>query len=175
MDKSVDALRAYMKVMEYGDPEQNYYKVSKEFIDMFKNQVSRDSGMNLDQLFEFDEIYMRAIQKTEDKKYEEAIVLYLEALKHFEKHVPSHGNIGICYLSLHKTDEAMIWFKKALAIDSNYQPAQENIIVLNEYLDTLDESLFDLPPLDLKKNEFENRKFLNEILLSTNDDVEVDN
>jgi len=151
MEKDIDAAKAYKKVIEYGKPEDRYYQGAEEFIETFREQILIDYDITLEQLFKFSDIFRKAIQKVEDGNCEKAIELYQEALKYNDKHVPTYGNIGICYAYLRKIDEAVIWLNKALGIDSKYEPAKKNIALLKKHLESFDESLPDLLSKDPEK------------------------
>jgi len=50
----------------------------------------------------------------------------MRTIKITPKHVQSYGNLGICYSSLGRQEEALKAFDQAVALDPHYEPALIN-------------------------------------------------
>ena len=74
----------------------------------------------------------------------EAIKCFLVTVKHNPEHAKAWNNIGVSKLCLSKPEEAVIAFKKALRIDSDYRDALHNRALAYSDVGELDSAMDDL-------------------------------
>jgi tetratricopeptide (TPR) repeat protein len=120
------ALKAFQKVIEFGDPKEPFVKTARDFLSDMEASVLRDTGLSLDAYLKYEKNFDQAFSYMRDKKYEKAITLFNKVLEANKNHVQSHGNVGICYAFLGKRQEALSAFDRALELDPNYAPAIQN-------------------------------------------------
>ena len=98
----------------------------------------------------------------------EAIKCFLETGKHNPEHAKAWNNIGVSKLCLSKPEEAVIAFKKALRIDSDYRDALHNRALAYSDVGELDSAMGDLNraiSLDPKHwASYKHRSILNQML-----------
>jgi len=130
-----EMIKAYQKVIEFGDITDHYVKHAKHFLENFENKIRNKSGLSLDQYMESMDIFNDAYTAMENKEWEKAISGFNKVLAFDPQHPQSYGNLGICYGHLGKKQEALAALDKALQIDPHYEPA----ILNRRYISSLAE------------------------------------
>ena len=125
-----EAIEAHQKVVELGDPTEQFVKHAKDIIQNFEKSLKRTSGLSLDDYFKSMDIFNEAYAAMEHKEWEKAIAGFRRVLTYDPRHVQSHGNIGICYGILGQKAEALKALDQALELDPNYEPAKVNRIAV---------------------------------------------
>jgi Flp pilus assembly protein TadD len=121
-----NAIRAYQKVVEIGDPKEPCVRQARSFIDDFSKSIKRSDGVDLATYLESKDEFDRAFALMEAGKWERALKSFQAAAAKTDHNAPTHGNIGICYAQLGHKADALAAFDRALEIDPNYEPAITN-------------------------------------------------
>ena len=126
-----EMIRAYQKVVEIGDREENFVRHAKDVIIRLEQQISKDTGLSLAGYLKGMDKFNEAFAAMQRKEWEDALRGFQEVLAIDPKHTQSYGNMGICYGHLGRKEEALEAFEKALELDPGYEPAQLNRRVVN--------------------------------------------
>ena len=118
-----DMIRSYQKVIELGDPKEDFVRRAKNLLTGFEKSVKKESGVNLDAYMQAMEKFTSAFSEMEKGNWQRALNGFQEVLSANPKHVQSFGNIGICYAALGKKQEALDALNRALELDPKYEPA----------------------------------------------------
>lgn len=121
-----EAINAYQKVVELGDPSEHFVGHAKDFIETIEKQVKQDSGLSLDGYLKTMEIFNAAYAAMEKMEWEKAISGFKKVLASDPQHTQSYGNLGVCYGHLGLKQEALNALDKALALNPKYEPAIVN-------------------------------------------------
>lgn len=74
-----------------------------------------------------DEIILKAKQAYDSQEYQKAVDLYLQVERSQITNPDLYYNIGNCFYRLDKIGPAILYFKKALWLNSAYKPAKKNL------------------------------------------------
>ena len=121
-----EAIRAYQKVVELGDPREDFVRHAKDVLRDFEQHIRKDEGLSLAAYLKGKDIFDKAFAAMERKEWEKALKGFREVAAMNPKHTQSHGNMGICYGQLGRKQEALAAFDQALALDPEYAPALQN-------------------------------------------------
>lgn len=124
------ALKAFQKVTEFGDQEDDFVKTSHEILRDMEANIFSDTGLSLELYIQSMEKFNQAFSYMENREYEKAAFMFQQVLKLNKNHAQSYGNLGLCYSFLGKRREALSAFDRALEIDPNYRPAIDNKRIL---------------------------------------------
>ncbi len=125
-----NTIRSFQKVVEIGNPEEQFVISALELIRGQEEITARDTGLSLEQYLESMDVFDKAFLNMKDKKYSKAILGFEKVLVQHSNHPQSHGNIGLCYAYQGKRDEALAAYERALEIDPDYAPAKQNMLAL---------------------------------------------
>ena len=125
-----NTIKSFQKVVEFGDPKEPFVVSALELLHSQEEITARETGLSLEQLLESEEVFDKAFLNMKDKKYEKAILGFEKVLAQNPNHPQSHGNIGLCYAYLEKKEEALAAYERALGLDPEYAPAQQNKLAL---------------------------------------------
>ena len=121
-----EAIKAFQKVVELGDPSDDFVGHAKDFIKTMEKQIREKSGLSLDSYLKSMDIFSDAFAAMENKEWEQAVAGFRKVLAMDPKHTQSYGNLGICYAHLGRKQEALAALDKALELDPKYEPALVN-------------------------------------------------
>lgn len=121
-----EMIRAFQKVMELGDPSDDFVKTAEKMIKKTEREILKENGLGLNEYIKFMEIFNKSFEAMEKKQWRKAISGYKQIIAKSPKHVQSYGNMGICYGFLNLKKQAIDAFDKALKIDPDYEPAKIN-------------------------------------------------
>jgi tetratricopeptide (TPR) repeat protein len=130
-----EMIQAFQKVVELGDPTQNFVRDAKTIIANLELNIRKEHGLTLDAYFKGWRKFKEAFASMEQGEWEKALRGFQEVLAIDPKHTQSYGNMGICYAQLGYKQKALEAFDKALEIDPEYAPALLNraqVSALNE-------------------------------------------
>jgi tetratricopeptide (TPR) repeat protein len=119
-------LDAYQTVIEIGDPQNETVKQAQDILRLFDKDLRENGNTTLDAYLKGMEIFERAFETMNDKKWEQAISLFQQCAVYCPRHPQSYGNMGICYGKLGQKALAIQALDMALSIDPNYEPAIVN-------------------------------------------------
>jgi len=115
-------LQSYMKVVEIGDPNEDYVQNAKETIETFKKNF-RNVNATLEDFFKGQDAFEQGMEAMEKSKWKKGIPLFQKSIKYYPSVPQPYNNLGICYAKLGQKELALAFFDKALEIDPNYEPA----------------------------------------------------
>jgi len=124
--KAEDAIRAFQKVIEFGDPSDESVRYANTFVIDIERHLRENDGITLDDYLEAKDHFDAAFSIMEQQHWQQAIDGFQTASALNPNHPQPHGNLGICYARLGRKQEALAAFDKALEIDPNYEPALLN-------------------------------------------------
>jgi tetratricopeptide (TPR) repeat protein len=118
-----EMLKAYQKVVEIGDPADDFVRHANDVIKEMKDQIRQDTNLTLDQYLKGMDKFNEAFAAMQSKEWEKALSSFQDVVRIDPKHTQSYGSIGICYAHLGQRDKALESLDKALELDPNYEPA----------------------------------------------------
>ncbi len=62
-----------------------------------------------------------------NQKYDKAIEIYLEGIKHYNDDPELYFNLGVVYESINDLENAKKCFERVLELDSGFEPAKEHL------------------------------------------------
>ena len=121
-----EMIRAYQKVIELGDPKEDFVRHTKNLLRGFEKSIKEETGVNIGLYLKSKEKFDQAFAAMQNLEWENALKGFQEVLAITPRHPQSYGNIGLCYAGLGKKREALEAFDKALQLDPKYEPAMVN-------------------------------------------------
>jgi tetratricopeptide (TPR) repeat protein len=121
-----NAVRAYRKVVDVGDPEEQEVQQARELLADIAAGIRRHSGIDLDTYLESHDAFKRAFALMEQGAWNEALAGFREAAAKNDRSPPTHGNMGLCLARLGRKAEALAQLDRALELDPDYTPARIN-------------------------------------------------
>ncbi|MGH7860444.1 MAG: tetratricopeptide repeat protein, partial [Candidatus Binatia bacterium] len=119
-------IRAYQKVIELGDPADDFVGEAREAIRNLEERIRADKGFSLDRYVELMDAFDEAFAAMENREWERALAGFQRVAAADPEHTQSHGNMGLCYASLGRRGEALAALDRALELDPDYEPAKIN-------------------------------------------------
>lgn len=114
-------------------------KLSQKFAK--ESMKLRGPNFTLDQLIEQEETYQQGVKFLEDEEWEKAEQAFRPVIEMGDVLPQPWGNLGFTLMMQHRYDEAEAAWKKALAMDKHYKPAQVNLEALPEVRRTDDPNM----------------------------------
>ncbi|MCI5144505.1 MAG: tetratricopeptide repeat protein [Candidatus Electrothrix sp. AR3] len=121
-----NAVANFTTVCELGDPDEDFTKHAKKFVDNMTEHILETEGISLERYCNAQEIFEESHAMMAKKKWELAKKGFEKVLEIQPNHVQSLGNIGICYGGLGEQSKSINFFDQALALDPDYEPALHN-------------------------------------------------
>lgn len=114
---------SFQNVCEYTDPDSSIGRDARGILDSLGELIQKTDGISLDKHLEMQGVFQKAFSLMSKKQWKLAELGFLKMLKTVPNHVPSLGNLGLCYGHLGQFSKAISSFDRALAIDPDYEPA----------------------------------------------------
>ncbi len=121
-----NAIRAFRKVVEVGDPKEPEVKKAQSFLDDMAETIRRNDGVDLDAYLESQVEFDRAYALMERGEWLSALDGFRAAAAKNGRNAPIHGNMGLCYAKLGHKAKALAALDRALELDPDYGPAKTN-------------------------------------------------
>lgn len=121
-----NAVLAYRRVVEIGDPDEKEVKHAKNFLSDLEQDMLENDGIDLDSYLKSSDRFEQALSCMDNQEWENAIGCFKGCLNIIKRHVQSYGNIGLCHLQLGQKEPAIKAFNQALEIDPDYELAIVN-------------------------------------------------
>lgn len=118
-----EMIKAYQKVVEIGDPTDDFFRHANDVIKEMKNKIHQEKDLTLDQYLKGMDMFNEAFTAMQSQEWEKALRGFQEVVRMDPKHTQSYGNMGICYGHLGQREEALEALDKALELDPKYEPA----------------------------------------------------
>lgn len=90
-----EMIKAYQKVVELGDPADDFVRHAKDMIREIENQIRQDTGLTLDQYLKGMDKFNGAFEAMQSQEWEKALRGFQEVVRINPKHTQSYGNMGI--------------------------------------------------------------------------------
>lgn len=133
--KIAQAVYSYRKVVEFGDPNDTPARQARSFLDDIAVAIRKNDGIDLDSYIESQQIFDRAFACMEEGDWSGALTgLQACAAKH-DRSAPIHGNLGLCLAKLGRKAQSLAELDRALAIDSQYEPAMTNRVLVQQHME----------------------------------------
>jgi tetratricopeptide (TPR) repeat protein len=124
-----NAIRAYRKVLELGDPNDTPAIQSRLFLDKMAASIHQTEGVDLDSYIESQSEFERAFILMEQGDWSGALAGFRASAAKNDRNAPIHGNMGLCFAQLGHKAQALAEFDRALEINPQYSPAMTNRVV----------------------------------------------
>ncbi len=125
-----NAIRAYRKVVELGDPNDIPARDARSFLDDVAITIRRSEGIDLDSYIESQFEFDHAFKLMEQEDWSGALAGFRASAAKNDRNAPIHGNMGLCLAKLGCKAQALIELDRAIEIDPQYEPAMTNRIVV---------------------------------------------
>jgi|GEM_PF-192395 len=119
-------IRAYQKVVELGDPADDFVGEAMAVIRSLDKQIRADKGFSLDRYLQLMDMFDAAFAAMENQQWERALAGFQQVVAVDSGSTQSYGNMGLCYAFLGRRQEALAALDRALELDPAYEPAQTN-------------------------------------------------
>lgn len=130
-----NAVRAFRKVIEVGEPGEPETQHAQTFITDMAATIRETSGIDLDAYLESQDAFNRAYELMERGAWPEALAGFRTAAALNDRNAPTHGNLGICLAQLGRKAEALAELDRALELDPRYEPAAANRLVIEKLVE----------------------------------------
>lgn len=121
-----NCVRAYREVIALGEPYDPIVKIARSFIADFSATILRTEDIPIDTYLNALDKFNRAFQLMSKNDWQGALDEFRASAAIHNRNAPCHGNMGLCLAFLGHKAEALIEIDRAIAIDSEYEPAISN-------------------------------------------------
>lgn len=130
-----NAIRSYRKVVEFGDPNDIPAKQAQSFLDTMAAAILQNNGVDLDSFVESQSEFKRAFTLMEQEDWSGALAGFRASAAKNERNASTHGNMGLCLAKLGRKAQSLAELERALEIDSRYEPARTNHLVIEDMVE----------------------------------------
>jgi tetratricopeptide (TPR) repeat protein len=128
--KIAQAVYAYRKVVELGDPNDTPARQARWFLDDIAVAIRRNEGVDLDSYIESQHMFDHAFTLLEQRDWSRALIGFRASAAKNDRNAPIHGNLGLCLAALGYKAQSLAELDRALAIDPQYEPARTNRVLV---------------------------------------------
>jgi tetratricopeptide (TPR) repeat protein len=128
--KIAQAVYAYRKVVELGDPNDAPARQARSFLDDIAVAIRRNEGVDLDSYIESQHMFDHAFTLLEQRDWSGALIGFRASAAKNDCNAPIHGNLGLCLAALGYKAQSLAELDRALAIDPQYEPARTNRVLV---------------------------------------------
>lgn len=125
-------IRTFRKVVEYAPPGGLEASKAREMLTVIEKSIRENEELPLDDYLENCERFDGAFRLMEKHHWADAARGFVEVLKLTPNNASTHGNLALCYAHMGRKADALASFDRALAINPNYTPAQQNRRIAEE-------------------------------------------
>lgn len=127
-----EAVRAYRKVVELADPNGVPARQARSFLDDMAVAIRRNEGVDLDSYLESQKLFDNAFARMEQGDWSGALKGFSACAAKNDRNAPTHGNLGLCLAKLGYKAQSLAELDRALALDSQYEPASTNRVLVDQ-------------------------------------------
>lgn len=156
--KIAEAVYAYRKVVEFGDPSDVPARRARSFLDDMAVAIRKNEGIDLERYLEAESIFNHSFTLMEQGDWSGALISFRASAAKHDRNAPIHGNLGLCLAALGRKAQSLAELDRALEIDPQYEPAITNRV----FIERMKEGI----PLNVagfKHIEFGKTRFLDSI------------
>ncbi len=124
--KIPEMITTYRQVVKIGEPDSYVVEQAQEMLNSLEQHILDSDGVSLDEYLRGYQIFEQGVKYMHSENWEVAITKFNETINVTPNHTQSYGNLGICYSSIGRKQEALNAFDKAIELDPNYEPALVN-------------------------------------------------
>ena len=128
--KIAEAVYAYRKVVELGDPSDVLARQARSFLDDMAVSIRQNEGVDLDSYIESESIFDHAFTLIELGDWSGALIGFRASAAKHDRNAPIHGNLGLCLAALGNKAQSLAELDRALEIDPQYEPAMINRVFI---------------------------------------------
>ena len=129
--KVAEAVYAYRKVVELGDPNDVPARQARSFLDDIAVAIRHHEGVDLDSYIESQKMFDHAFELMEQRDWSGALIGFRASAAKNDRNAPIHGNLALCLAALGYKAQSLAEFDRALAIDPQYEPAMTNRVLVD--------------------------------------------
>lgn len=126
-----DVVKAFRKVVEYGDQEDVFWPQARDHLREIEEMVESE-GLSVSEYLHAADLFDKAFAHMSSKNWDQAVTGFQQVLQMQPTHVQAHGNMGICYGYLGERAKAVESLNKALELDPEYELARHNLKSLEQ-------------------------------------------
>lgn len=152
-----NAIRAYRKVVELGDPNDMPAKQARSFLDNMAVTIRRSESIDLDSYIESQSEFDRAFTLMEHGDWSGALAGFRASAAKNDRNAPIHGNMGLCLAKLGYKAQSLAELDRALEIDPQYEPAMTNRIAVERMEEGISMNIAGFKRIEFGKERFLDR------------------
>lgn len=152
-----EAIRAYRKVVELGDPNDTLARQARSFLADMAVFIRHNEGIDLDSYVESQSLFDHAFTLMAQGDWSGALIGFRASAMKNDRNAPTHGNLGMCLAALGYKAQSLAELDRALVIDPQYEPAMTNRVLV----DQMEEGI-PLKAAGFKRIEFGKTQFLDQ-------------
>ncbi len=119
-----NTLRAYHKILQFGDPKSDCFWKATTFLDDVMRLLPK--RLTVEQYLEALDLFEQGFALMEEQNWEEAIRYFKMSIEINDTSPQPFSNMGICYSKLGQNARALAAYDKAIELDPDYEPALVN-------------------------------------------------
>ena len=121
--KLPEMIMAYRQVLKIDQTGGYMVQHVKDLLDSLEQQVQDSHGIGLNDYLLGYEIFEQGVKFIDSEDWEAAITKFNDTIKIVPNHTQAYGNLGICYSSVGRKQEALDALDKAIELDPYYEVA----------------------------------------------------
>lgn len=133
--KVPEMIITFRQVVKIGESGSYVVHHAQDMLNTLEQKIQDSDGISLDEYLKGYQVFAQGFEYMESENWEAAIAKFNETIKINPDNTQSYGNLGICYSSLGRKQEALDAFDKAIELDPLYEPALLN----REFVRSLEE------------------------------------
>ena len=149
-----NAIRAYRKVVELGDPNDMPAKQARSFLDDMAVSIRRTEGVDLDSYIESQSKFDHAFALMEQEDWSSALAGFRASAAITDRNPAIHGNMGLCLAKLGFKAQSLASLDRAIELDPQYEPAMTNRIAVELMIEGAPLDIVEFKRIDFGKENF---------------------
>ena len=156
--KVAEAVYAYRKVVELGDPNDVPARQARSFLDDIAVAIRHHEGVDLDSYIESQKMFDHAFELMEQRDWSGALIGFRASAAKNDRNAPIHGNLALCLAALGYKAQSLAEFDRALAIDPQYEPAMTNRVLVDHMEEGIPLNVAEFKRIEFGKEQFDRQQ-----------------
>lgn len=156
--KVAEAVYAYRKVVELGDPNDVPARQARSFLDDIAVAIRHHEGVDLDSYIESQKMFDHAFELMEQRDWSGALIGFRASAAKNDRNAPIHGNLALCLAALGYKAQSLAEFDRALAIDPQYEPAMTNRVLVEQTEEGIPLNVTEFKRIEFSKEQFDRQQ-----------------